>query len=123
MDHACAGDVNAGLLLRGYISVTPFVGVYIVVVFIRVRLPSKTLQDRGHSRTYVVCHKETLSRCSKVGEQRCGYSITSSARASTDGGTSRPSALAVFALITSSNLVGCVKLGRRVQYYRRTRGV
>ena len=40
----------------------------------------------------------------------CGwrtYSITSSARASSVGGTSRPSALAVFRLMTSSNLVGC----------------
>ncbi len=34
------------------------------------------------------------------------YSITSSARASRVGGTSRPSALAVLRLITSSNLVG-----------------
>ena len=34
------------------------------------------------------------------------YSITSLARASTDGGTVRPSALAVFRLITSSYLVG-----------------
>jgi hypothetical protein len=33
------------------------------------------------------------------------YSITSSARASTDAGKSRPSALAVLRLITSSNLV------------------
>ena len=41
----------------------------------------------------------------------CGwrtYSITSSARASSVGGTSRPSALAVLRLITSSNLVGCL---------------
>jgi hypothetical protein len=35
------------------------------------------------------------------------YSITSSARASSVGGTSRPSALAVLRLMTSSNLVGC----------------
>ena len=35
------------------------------------------------------------------------YSITSSARASSVGGTSRPSAFAVLRLITSSNLVGC----------------
>src|SRR5262249_41828604 len=35
------------------------------------------------------------------------HSITSSARASNVGGTSRPSALAVLRLITSSNLVGC----------------
>ena len=36
------------------------------------------------------------------------HSITSSARASSDGGTSRPSAFAVLRLITSSNLVGCL---------------
>jgi hypothetical protein len=35
------------------------------------------------------------------------YSITSSARASSVGGTSRPSALAVLRLISISNLVGC----------------
>jgi hypothetical protein len=34
------------------------------------------------------------------------YSITSSARASSEGGTVRPSAFAVLRLITSSNLVG-----------------
>jgi hypothetical protein len=36
----------------------------------------------------------------------CGYSITSSARASSVAGTSRPRAFAVLRLITSSNLVG-----------------
>ena len=36
------------------------------------------------------------------------HSITSSARASRVGGTSRPSALAVLRLITSSYLVGCL---------------
>ena len=35
------------------------------------------------------------------------YSIISSARTSNEGGTVRPSAFAVFMLITSSNLVGC----------------
>jgi hypothetical protein len=35
------------------------------------------------------------------------YSITSSARASSVGGTSRPSALAVLKLMANSNLVGC----------------
>src|SRR6476619_6122900 len=35
------------------------------------------------------------------------HSITSSARADRVGGTSRPSALAVFRLITNSNLVDC----------------
>jgi hypothetical protein len=37
---------------------------------------------------------------------RPAYSITSSARASSVGGMSRPSAFAVLRLITSSNLVG-----------------
>src|SRR6266852_2768832 len=36
------------------------------------------------------------------------YSITASARASSFGGISRPSAFAVWRLITSSNFVGCV---------------
>ena len=49
-----------------------------------------------------------LSRCNKLrADKSCGYSITSSARASTAAGTSRPSVLAVLRLITSSNLVGC----------------
>jgi hypothetical protein len=39
-------------------------------------------------------------------QQSKPYSITSSARASTDAGRSRPSALAVFGLTTSSYLVG-----------------
>ena len=34
------------------------------------------------------------------------YSITSSAKVSTEGGSVTPSSLAVLALITSSNLVG-----------------
>jgi hypothetical protein len=61
----------------------------------------------------------------RTGGKRLGYhaaqnqhqfplSITSSARASSDRGTVRPSAFAVFRLITSSNLVGCLhrKIGR-----------
>ena len=51
---------------------------------------------------------------SSVMNSRRSHSITSSARASSDGGISRPSALAVLRLITSSNLVGCLhrKVGR-----------
>jgi hypothetical protein len=41
------------------------------------------------------------------------HSITSSARASSVGGTSSPSAFAVLRLITSSNLVGAAREGRR----------
>ena len=40
-------------------------------------------------------------------QQDWAYSITSSARASSIGGTVRPSALAVIRLMTRSNLVGC----------------
>src|SRR5260370_36235926 len=39
--------------------------------------------------------------------KRQDYSITSSARASTDGGRLRPSAFAVVRLMVNSNLVGC----------------
>ena len=39
-------------------------------------------------------------------QQRASYSITSSARAMSVGGTWRPSALAVFRLITNSNFIG-----------------
>ena len=44
---------------------------------------------------------------SSVMNSRRLHSITSSARASSVGGTSRPSILAVSALMTSSNLVDC----------------
>ena len=47
------------------------------------------------------CHFQT-----HASQQSKPYSITSSARASTDAGRSRPSALAVFRLTTSSYLVG-----------------
>jgi hypothetical protein len=50
-----------------------------------------------------VVPKPALSRCSKTHV----YLITSSARASTVGGTVRPNAFAVARLMTSSNLVGC----------------
>ena len=50
----------------------------------------------------LLVHNSCQSRRSK----RHLYSITSSARESSVGGTSRPSALAVLRLITSSYLVG-----------------
>ena len=50
--------------------------------------------------TSVLCQEETHA-------PQQGYSITSFARTSKEGGTVRPSALAVLRLITSSNLVGC----------------
>jgi hypothetical protein len=50
--------------------------------------------------------KSATSGLMQRSKRRC-YSITSSARASSIGGTSRPSALAVLRLMTRSNLVGC----------------
>src|SRR5262249_32870789 len=64
-----------------------------------------------------VCERDVLRRSPTTGiagraaEQRdelaALHSITSSARASSVAGTSRPNALAVLRLITNSNLVGC----------------
>jgi hypothetical protein len=54
------------------------------------------------------------SGCEQM-QQGSPYSITSSARASSVGGTSRPSAFAVLRLITSSNLVGACT-GRSVGF-------
>ena len=63
-------------------------------------LPPKA--DIGtQSRDVRFVPKADILRCGK--ERR--YSITSSAIASTPGGIVRPSALAVFALMTNSNLV------------------
>src|SRR4029077_316535 len=47
------------------------------------------------------------------------YSITSSARASSDGGTKRPSAFAVVRFTTRSNLVGC-SIGRSAGFAPRS---
>ena len=61
--------------------------------------------NNGHCHVSVgrseKCHFQT-----HASQQSKPYSITSSARASTDAGRSRPSALAVFRLTTSSYLVG-----------------
>src|ERR1700745_2999835 len=50
-----------------------------------------------------VVPQDDVSRCN-IGYPEGGYSMTSSARASSVGGISRPSAFAVLRLITSSNL-------------------
>src|SRR5499427_2975179 len=65
----------------------------------------------GHLRSILrTCRERPRCRC--AAEQRYElaaphHSITSSARASSVGGISRPSAFAVLRLITSSNFVGC----------------
>jgi hypothetical protein len=48
-----------------------------------------------------------MKRCATCGLLRRTYSITSSASICIETGTSIPSALAVFKLMTSSNFVGC----------------
>ena len=50
---------------------------------------------------------KTCTLADQVHRSKTGYSITASARASKIGGTSRPIALALLRLMTSSNLVGC----------------
>ena len=55
-----------------------------------------------HGRDVRFVPKADILRCDKV----CCYSITSSARCWSCTGTSRPRALAVLTLITSSNLTG-----------------
>ena len=69
---------------------------YRAVLAYRQRIGSRPARNgaKGHFRTH-------------ARQQFAVYSITSSARASSVGGTVRPSALAVLRLTTSSNLVGC----------------
>ena len=61
--------------------------------------------DRMKPRRYV--QLPDLSRCSNIRCRKLGYSITSSAMLSSPDERVRLSALAVFILITNSNLVGC----------------
>src|SRR5262249_52768362 len=70
----------------------PFIVAYPVVSFLRRRAYTK---KHGNG---------TAEQCDELAPF---HSITSSARASSVGGTSRPSAFAVLRLITSSNLVDC----------------
>jgi hypothetical protein len=63
---------------------------------------SETLHDSGPSRS-----RHAVGRFDPEAAIRLSYSTTSSARARIEGGTVRPSALAVLRLTTSSNLVGC----------------
>src|SRR5215475_2313043 len=65
--------------------------------------------DHRHRRL-LRARRERPCRCCATeqrDERAAPHSITSSARASSDGGTVRPSTLAACALITSSNLVDC----------------
>jgi|SRR5262245_48261140 len=61
------------------------------------------------------CRAATCVRYGPIADMAPGHSITLSARESTDGGTVRPSALAVFRLSTNSFLVGAWRLLSRTQ--------
>src|SRR5450432_1289634 len=87
-------------------TATSAVGVIRVLLTVLRSLP--VFPVSGHSQSRSARLKGAKSRqmqCSKLRRQTV-YSITSSARARSDGGTVRPSAFAVLMLITSSNLVG-----------------
>ena len=55
-----------------------------------------------------LCQGSRRQGLNRVGPAAIAYSTTSSARTSNDGGTVRPSALAAFRLIASSNFEGCI---------------
>src|SRR5262245_50696479 len=69
-------------------------------------------EKADHRHLWLLTPCRNRPRRSRAAEQRdelaaSDHSITSSARASSVGGMSRPSVLAVFRLITSSRLLGC----------------
>jgi hypothetical protein len=71
--------------------------------------PLRSESDRNAAlpRNGAMCQLETNGIAAICNGKSQRYSMTSSARPSSKGGTSRPSALAVLRLMTSSNFVGC----------------
>src|SRR5262249_55530059 len=71
----------------------------------------RAVEEPNHRHRRLLRARRERPSGRRATEQRDEYaplhSITSSARASSVGGTSRPSAFAVLRLITSSNFVGC----------------
>jgi hypothetical protein len=67
-----------------------------------VRFVSNSDRLGGSQRTVASCHKRP-----NAPQQKEAYSITSSARAMSVGGTSRPSAFAVLRLMISSTFTTC----------------
>jgi Winged helix-turn helix len=73
------------------------------------------IEESDHRHRHLLGLRCERPRCRSVAEQRDeiaashlrGHSITSSAMASSDGGTVRPNMRAVVVLMTSSNLVDC----------------
>src|SRR5262245_1540537 len=73
------------------------------------RFPFEESNDRHLRLLRARCKRPRRYRAADERDERASlhHSITSSARANIDGGTSRPSVLAVLMLTTSSNFVGC----------------
>src|SRR4051794_4220236 len=76
---------------------------------LRIDIANDQCANGRHLRLLRTCRERPRSR--RAAEQRDElappHSMTSSARASSEGGTSNPRALAVLRLITNSYLVGC----------------
>src|SRR5262249_12813364 len=76
----------------------------------RHRLLRSAVKEPNHRHCRLLCGRRERPRRRCAADERdelaAPHSITSSARASSDGGTSSASALAVLRLITSSNFVG-----------------
>jgi len=104
-DPACRGGSGEGLkTIPGGVSVLPDE----LVIWIRTGQPARRRLANSASPT---CRRQPGSALLDSRAIRSCYSITSSARAKSDGCISMPSALAVFRLITNSNFVGC-RIGR-----------
>src|SRR5580693_9397099 len=77
--------------------------------WVRIRSPAVEISDHGHCR--LLRPRRERPRDGTAAETRDDlappHSITSSARPSSESGTGRPSALAVFRLMYSSTLVDC----------------
>ena len=86
-------------------------GPYIGVIFLRSTRSRRSRHVRFAPIASEPSHRSDSTRGAKSGceqsQQMTSYSMTSSARAESVGGTSMPSAFAVLRLMTNSNLVVC----------------
>src|SRR5262249_23094769 len=77
---------------------------------VRVEVRRRRTEHPDHRHRWLLCARGERPREGRAAEKRderaASHSITSSARASSIGGTVRPMALAVVTLMTSSTLVG-----------------
>src|SRR5262249_36559018 len=106
----CLPEVDEGIVT---------IGVAVLKGLADVRFTPNSDRESGHPQTVMSALPPKADMCSASGYVRFGpeadiaatYSITSSAAFNRPNGTVRPSVLAVFRLMTKSNLLGC-KTGR-----------